>query len=50
MAPVGQTPAQVPQSMQTEASIWYCVSPWEMAETGQASAQVPQLTQALLIT
>ena len=49
MALFGQVSAQVPQSRQAPASIWYWVSPWEIAPTGQASAHAPQLTQAELI-
>ena len=45
--PLGVT--QAPQSTQVSASITYWVSPWEMASTGQFSAQVPQLTQASVI-
>ena len=42
IAPTGQPSSQAPQSMQTSGSIWYCVSPWEIALTGQVSAQAPQ--------
>ena len=50
IAPVGQTPAQVPQSMHFPASMLYCESPWEIAPTGHSGSQVPQLTQESLIT
>ena len=49
-APVGQTPAQVPQEMQASASITYWLSPWEIALTGHSLSQVPQLTQESEIT
>lgn len=50
IAPVGQTPAQVPQSMHFPASMLYCESPWEIAPTGHSGSQVPQLTHESLIT
>ena len=50
IAPVGQTPAQVPQEMQASASITYWLSPWEIALTGHSLSQVPQLTQESEIT
>jgi hypothetical protein len=50
IAPVGHTPAQVPQLMQVSASISYFPSPWEIAFTGHSPAQLPQLTQVSLIT
>ena len=50
IAPVGQTPAQVPQSMQVSAAMLYCESPWEIAPTGHSGSQVPQLTHESLIT
>lgn len=34
IAPVGQTPAHVPQLMHESASMLYCVSPAEIAPTG----------------
>ena len=46
---MGQVSAQLPQSRQALASITYWESPWEIAPTGQLSAQEPQLTQASLI-
>ena len=46
MAPTGQPSSQAPQSMQTSGSIWYWVSPWEIAFTGQVSAQAPQEMQS----
>lgn len=50
IAPVGHTPAQVPQEMQASASITYWLSPWEIAPTGHSPSQVPQLTQESEIT
>ena len=50
IAPVGQTPAHVPQSRQASASITYCVSPAEIAPTGHSPAHVPQLTHESEIT
>ena len=46
IAPIGQTPAQVPQSRQRLGSIWY-TSPSEMAPTGHSLIQVPQATQSV---
>jgi hypothetical protein len=42
-APIGQTPAQVPHSIQADASITYLSSPCEIQLIGQALAQAPQL-------
>ena len=50
IAPVGHTPAQVPQLIQVSASITYWLSPSEIAPTGHSAAQLPQLTQESLIT
>jgi hypothetical protein len=48
-AETGQTPAQVPHSMQSAAFISYFVSPSLIQETGQDAAQAPHLIQASLI-
>jgi hypothetical protein len=45
-APTGQTSAQAPHSTHTSGSIWYWVSPSEIAFTGQPSAQAPHMMQA----
>lgn len=50
IAPVGQAPAQVPQSTQESALISYFPSPAEIAPTGHSPSQVPQLTQESVIT
>lgn len=49
IALTGHPSSHTPQSMQTSASISYCSAPWLIAPTGQASAQLPQDTQSLLI-
>ena len=46
IAPTGHPSSHAPQSMQTSGSIWYCVSPCEIAFTGQVSAQAPQEMQS----
>jgi hypothetical protein len=46
IASFGQVSAQVPQSMQTSASISYLPSPSEIASTGHSPAQAPQEMQA----
>lgn len=45
IAPVGHTPAHVPQLMQLSASITYCPSPSAIAPTGHSPTHVPQDTQ-----
>ena len=50
IAPVGHTPAQVPQLIQVSASITYCPSPSAIAFTGHSPSHVPQLKHASLIT
>ena len=50
IAPVGQTPAHVPQLTQEPASITNWLSPWEIAPTGHSGSHVPQLTQESEIT
>ena len=50
IAPVGQTPAQVPQSIQVSASISNLLSPAEIALTGHSGSQVPQFTHESEIT
>jgi len=49
IASVGQTDAQVPQSVQVFASISNLPSPSLMASTGHSSAQVPHETQSSVI-
>lgn len=50
IAPVGQTPAHVPQLTQAPASITNWLSPWLIAPTGHSGSHVPQLTQESEIT
>jgi hypothetical protein len=49
MASVGQTEAQVPQSVHLSGSIQRIPFFSEMASTGHSGSQAPQLTQASLI-
>jgi len=48
IASLGQTPAQVPQSMQVLGRIKW-ISPAEIASTGHSPMQVPQATQESVI-
>ena len=50
IAPDGQAPAHVPQSMQESASISYLPSPALIAPTGHSPSQVPQLIHSSEIT
>lgn len=49
IAPLGQTSAQEPHSMQVSGSMLY-LSPSEIASTGQTGKHVPQATQLSSIT
>ena len=50
IASTGHSPAQVPQSVHSDALITYFPSPSDIASTGQTAAHVPQEVQSLEIT